>query len=321
MFSFDKDIKINEIDLWLDSRRVKDFSFVSHAHGDHGTKHKKVMASPPTIALLKHRYGIAESIELEYEKKIQLGNFNVEIFPAGHILGSSQILIEKNGSSLLYTGDFKPRSSLTAEKIIIKKADYLIMESTFGLPKYIFPSRNLIIEKLIESLNVCLKKEILPILYVYQLGKGQEITKILTDNGFDVVQYYTIYEISKIYESFGIRLGNYELFGSTSLDGKVLLVPPHLRYSRKLSGLKNTKKRKYYLSGWALDEESKFRFKVDEVFPISDHADFNELIEFTSLVNPKIVYTTHGFPEFPEYLRSKGFNAVPLEESPQVSLF
>jgi len=321
IFTYRRDIKINDIDLWLDSKRIKDFCFVSHAHGDHSTRHKKIISSPPTAAFLEHRYGTSDTIELDYEEKIIIGDYSIEIFPAGHILGSSQILIEKNGTSLIYTGDFKPRSSLTAENIIIKKADYLIMESTFGLPRYVFPSRNLIIEKLLESLQKCLNKGILPVLYVYQLGKGQEITKILTDNNFKVVQYETVYKISKIYETFGVDLGDYELLDNSSLEGKVLLVPPHIRYSRKLSHLKNIRKRKYYLSGWALDEESKYRFRVDEVFPISDHADFNELVEFTSLVEPKKVYVTHGFPEFTEYLRSQNFDAETLDPNPQFSMF
>ena len=139
---------------------------------------------------------------MEYEKQTAFGDFSIEIFPAGHILGSSQILLENNGSSLLYTGDFKPRSSLTAEKIIIKNADYLIMESTVGQPRYVFPSRNLIIEKLLESIHKCLRKEILPVLYVYQLGKGQEITKILTDNNRRNEQPFFLRDIQVLGQRF-----------------------------------------------------------------------------------------------------------------------
>ena len=153
-------IHIKGTNFWLDARKKVDFSFISHAHIDHAVRHKEILTTKETARLYEHRFGKAKFNILEYnqprrfdsaylgthhpfgskfEKPKSNGGIKVELFPSGHLLGGAQIFLEIEGVRIVYTGDFKLRKCLTAKKAEIKKCDILIMESTFGLPHYIFP--------------------------------------------------------------------------------------------------------------------------------------------------------------------------------------
>jgi Cft2 family RNA processing exonuclease len=331
-------IHIKGTNFWLDARKKVAFSFISHAHIDHAVKHKEILSTKETARLYEHRFGKAKFNILEYNQPKRLnsaylgtrlpfgskfskpkskGGIKVELFPSGHVLGGAQILLEIEGMKIVYTGDFKLRKCLTAEKAEVKKCDILIMESTFGLPRYVFPDRKEIIAQIKEFVDQALSLGQVPILLAYSLGKAQEIMKILGNRGYKIIVHPAIFKIAKIYEEFGVKFKNYEHYLTEDLDGKVLIVPPFIRGSRMIE--KIPKKRVAILTGWAIDSGCKDWFGVDEAFPLSDHADFSELMEYVRKALPKKIYTVHGFPEFPDFLRQEGFDAERLKESTEVA--
>jgi Cft2 family RNA processing exonuclease len=331
-------IHIKGTNFWLDAKRKVDFSFISHAHIDHAVRHKEILATKETARLYELRFGKAKINILEYnqpkrldsayfgthhpfgskfEKAKSKGGIKVELFPSGHILGGAQIFLEIEGVRIVYTGDFKLRKCLTAKKAEIKKCDILIMESTFGLPRYIFPDRKEIIDQITEFVDQALSFGQVPIFLAYSLGKAQEIMKILGNQGYKTSVHQAIFKIAKIYEEFGVKFKNYEHYQAEDLEGKVLIVPPYVRGSRMIE--KIPKKRVAILTGWAIDSGCKDWFGVDEAFSLSDHADFSELMEYAKLAEPQKIYTVHGFPEFPDFLRKEGFDAEPLKESTKVT--
>jgi Cft2 family RNA processing exonuclease len=306
-------IKIKGSNFWLDAKRRVDFSFVSHAHVDHILRHKKILATPETAKLCQHRLGEKSGLKiLEYNVPQKIENLKITLFPAGHILGSSQILVEKDGQKLVYTGDFKLRKGCTTPKAEIKKCDILIMESTFGLPQYIFPSREEIEEKICKFIEKAFFSNSVPVLLAYSLGKAQEVIKMLGDKGYKLSLHGAIFKIVKIYEEFGIKFKNYQHYEKESLEGKVLVAPPFAKNLPMIFNL--TRKKTAFLSGWALDNGIRNFYKVDETIPLSDHADFSELLEYAQKCQPKKIYTVHGFPEFVGYLRKEGFEAEQLKE-------
>jgi len=356
MIEWQNGIHIKGTNFWLDARKKVDFSFISHAHIDHAVRHKEILATKETARLYEHRFGKAKFNILEYNEPKRFDSayggthptygpkfvkpkseegIKVELFPSGHILGGAQILLEIGGVRIVYTGDFNLRKCLTAKKAEIKKCDILIMESTFGLPRYIFPDRKEIIDQITEFVDQALSFGQVPIFLAYSLGKAQEIMKILGNQGYKISVHKAIFKIAKIYEEFGVRFKNYEHYPAKSgqttarlggsaygrqaedLEGKVLVVPPYLRGSPMIE--KIPKKRIAILTGWAIDSGSKGWFNVDEAFPLSDHADFSELMEYAKLAEPQKVYTVHGFPEFPDFLRQEGFDAEQLKESNKVT--
>lgn len=320
MFEYnDRGIRISGTSLWLDAVKKVDLSFVSHAHADHIKKHKSIIATPPTIHIFQHRKGKVHFIPLDYHQSIKINDVEIELLPAGHILGSAQIRIEKDGMSLLYSGDINTSKSETAEKLEYKNADILIIESTFGKPHYKFPPKYEVIEKLVSSIERCFRNGIAPVILSYSLGKSQEIIKILGDLNYEMLVHSSIYHISKIYEEFGIELRNYKKYEGETLKDHIMLIPPHLNrwIDKKYLGSLH----KIFVSGWALDKSTKYRFKIDEAIPLSDHADYNGLIRFIHNVDPKKIFITHGFDDFAIHLKKEGFNAQILNESSQISLF
>jgi Cft2 family RNA processing exonuclease len=316
MIEFKNGIHIEGTGLWLDARRKTDFCFVSHAHADHAVKHAQILATKETARLFEHRYGEAKFKLLEYNRAKRLNGVKVELFPSGHVLGGAQILIEKAGTRIVYTGDFKLRKSLTAQKAQVKKCDILIMESTFGRPHYIFPPSSQVHAQMAEFAQENLTKGKVPVFLAYSLGKAQEAMKILSNRGFKLSVHGAIYNMARIYEEFGVRFKNYEHYEAGNLEGKVLIAPPSVRKSSMIERI--PRKRIAVLTGWALDKGARYFNGVDEAIPLSDHADFSELLEYAKRAQPKKVYTVHGFAEFVEFLREKGFDAEPLKRTTRI---
>lgn len=318
MFKFDKDILIPKINLWLDSKRVRDFGFISHAHADHIARHKKIICSPPTADLLKFRLRETSINPLPFAETLQTDNYKISFHPAGHILGSAQIRLQVDGASLLYTGDFKLSPSRTAESFQPINADILIMETTFGHEKYKFPPRDEAEHNLINLCRQKLKAGVTPVVFAYNLGKGQEALKILTDAGLPVAADYQIIKYVRIYEKYGVRFGEYEKYKPSETSGKILLLPSGFRFRKKIKNIVSAYT--VFLSGWGMDERARNRFGVDEVIPISDHADYQELLEAVKMISPKEIYCTHGSKAFVYTLRDAGYKAFQLETMHQLEL-
>jgi Cft2 family RNA processing exonuclease len=312
MIEYKNGIHIQDTLFWLDARKKTDFSFISHAHIDHVARHKEILATEETKALYEHRLGKIKAITLEYHIPKRVKGVKVELFPSGHILGSAQILLNLAGTKIVYTGDFKLRKSLTTKRGEIKKCDILIMESTFGLPKYVFPPVEEIYKKIIDFVEKALNHKKVPVILAYSLGKAQEAIKLLGDKGFKLSLHGAVYNLVKIYEEFGVKFKNYEKYHPENLKDKVLITPPWTRNHKMVQELPH--KKIAFLTGWGMDNGAKYSYNVDEVFPLSDHADFKELLEYAKESNPEKIYVVHGFKEFVEHLRKLGFDAEELNE-------
>ncbi len=262
MIEFEKGVHIKGTEWWLDAKRKADFCFVSHAHTDHTGRHKEILATKETVRLYEHRLGKAKFNILEYNHTKRLKGAKVELFPSGHILGGAQILIEKGGTRIVYTGDFKLRESLTAKKAEIKRCDLLIMESTFGLPQYVFPPLREVEARMAEFVKKTQAKAKIPIFLAYSLGKAQEAMKILSNQGFKLSVHGSIYNIAKIYEKCGVKFKNYQRYQAGNLEDRVLIAPPWVKRSRMLENI--SRKRMAVLTGWALDQGAKNYFGADE---------------------------------------------------------
>lgn len=322
MFSYDhRGIKLNGHDFWLDAHRRVPFSFVSHGHSDHLKNHDVILATPPTIQFHAFRARQKEAVPLDFGEKYQFEDLTIELFPAGHVLGSAMSRVELNGISLLYTGDFKMKKSWTAGEIEIPSADILIMESTFGDPQYICDhSPDYLQGEIVSFIADCFQHRVTPIILAYALGKAQEVMKMLGDAGYDVRVHSAAWELAKIYRQFGVEFTNCTPWKNESVAAnQVLIIPPHaLQYNR----VKNLppRFRTVFLSGWA-NSPTGARFNADHSVALSDHADFNELLDFVRQVKPKKIYTTHGFESFPRYLREIGYDAELLRETGQEGMF
>jgi len=330
MFHFDNGLFLTRAGLGVDVRRRQPRGFVSHAHADHIARHELALATPTTARLYQHRLGRRHRVlEMPFGESIEFGSTRLTAIPAGHCFGSAMLLAEEDGRSLLYTGDFKLGESATAEPAELPHADILVMESTFGLPRYRMPPRAEVIEKLLYIVRTSIAHEATPVIHAYPLGKSQELTRILTDTGLRVLQHPAIYEVSRIYEQCGMPLGNFDAYPQQSkirnpqsafgdLPTAVITLPRGMN-SFRLAGLGRTVS--IAATGWAIDPRTKYRWGVDHALPLSDHADYDQLLETVERVAPQEIYCTHGPEEFADLLRDKGFNAHPLAPRAQRMLF
>ncbi len=312
MFTYDqKGIQIAGAGLWLDALRKVSFSFVSHGHADHLKNHLRILATPATAAFHTLRAKKAELLPLNFGELLELEGMRIRLYPAGHILGSAMIHIERNGASLLYSGDFKLRPSATCEPIEVPHADILITESTYGHPEYVVEQgRDALIEELLGFIADCRRSGHTPVVMAYTLGKSQEAMKILGDRGFGVRVHPAIWQMAEVYSRFGVGFANCAPWQGAAIGPEeVLVVPPHIAFTRALQFV--PRRKTVFLSGWTRSSHGP-GWRTDHRIPLSDHADFNELIEFVGMVRPHKIYTTHGFADFPDHLRAAGWDAEML---------
>jgi|UniRef100_UPI00404B0E13 DNA ligase 1 len=316
-----KGLWIPQADCWLDAQFPATRSVVSHAHSDHVGRHKELICSPPTARLLRARMPgrRIEHILPFGHKEALTKDVTITLHPAGHILGSSLIELQGEPGTLLYTGDFKLRPSLASENCATPKADILIMETTFGLPKYVFPPDDEIFGNIITFCQEAVADGRVPVLFCYSLGKTQEVLRALQPAGLPVMLHDSALRLTRIYEQFGFTFPAYRPFNADEVGGHVVICPP----PHQKGGLLNRihARRTALISGWALDPGARYRFRCDAAFPLSDHADFNDLLQFVELVQPKRILTLHGFAkEFSLTLRERGWDAWAIGKENQLDL-
>lgn len=310
-----------ELDWHLDARKPVARSFVSHAHFDHMGDHQEILCSTPTAKLIQSR--------LPGERKWRIHDFNTPfefaagvtgtLLPAGHIIGSSMLLLETKDDSFLYSGDFKLTPGISAEPCEPKPANTVVIETTYGLPRYTFPPESEVIKDIIRFCRETLENDETPVLFGYSLGKSQEILRALSESQLPVMLHPQSLKLTDSCRELGWTFPSYQPFDAKSHQGHVIISPPLPKTSTWLRRIKNSKTA--IISGWAIDPSAIYRYQTDKAFPLSDHADYLDLQSFVSRVAPQKIYTVHGFAqEFAATLREQGYDALALGQRNQLDL-
>ncbi len=317
---YDRGIFLPAQNLWLDPWDGKDFAFVSHAHSDHIAPHREIIVSERTARLMQARMpGERREIILPFKQPAEIRGMEITLFPAGHIFGSAQFFLRTSEDSLLYTGDFKLRPGQSAEPAEWTQADTLIMETTYGIPRYRLPPTEQVIAQIVAFCRDAVDEGEVPVLLGYSLGKAQEILCSLAGAALTPMLHGSVYQMTRIYEQFGQQFCEYVRYNPNDLAGKVLICPPSANRSRMLENIPH--KRLAMISGWAVDPNAIYRYQVAAAFPLSDHADYDDLLRYVDLVQPKRVLTLHGFAaEFARDLRERGIEAWALSAENQMEL-
>jgi putative mRNA 3-end processing factor len=304
----------NNTKVFLDPKKTdtSGINFVSHAHMDH----------------LPSKNGGTILASLETNKIANLRGFKMQnhvekvddflLINNGHILGSKGLLF----NDVFYTGDIctRDRGFLTCDKI--PKCKMLITECTFGLPEFIFPKLDEIKKQVNELVSDLYSKGIPVILMGYQLGKAQTITQLF-GHWSPLYFHDSVKQMNDLHKQLGVPLidglGHSEAQNQGLLDKKPwIMVAPMM--SEKNSFLKEMRS-KYGavtigFSGWAQSTRFPFGRRTDYSIPMSDHCDFNELVDMVIQSGAEQVYTVHGFvEEFASHLRKLGIAAQPLREN------
>ena len=275
---------------------------ITHGHGDHARSgNERVLATPATIAIMRERYGDAAGGSLQplaYGETVAAGDVTVRLVPAGHVLGSAQIVLECRGSRVVVSGDYKRRPDPTCAPFEPCNCDVFITEATFGLPVFRHPPDTQEIDKLLHSL--ALFSERCHVVGVYALGKCQRVLALLRRAGYEQPVYLhgALIKLTEIYESLGVSLGPVlPLSGIAreALKGRLVLAPPSATadpWSRRLPDPLVA-----MASGWMRVRQRAKARGVELPLVISDHADWDELTSTIDDVAAEEIWVTHGREE------------------------
>jgi Cft2 family RNA processing exonuclease len=337
MFSIsEKSLYVADLDLWIDSMRPRSRCYVSHGHADHARAHDVVVTSTNNVKVCQLRFGRrsprgpallpeVERPEIRFEahrfdEPWRVGAHELTLFSAGHVLGSSQLLIEGERGRFVYTGDFKLELSHTAEPPEVKRCDVVLMECTYGRPQYVFPPREEVAGAMVAWARRTLEDGAVPIFFAYSLGKAQEALAILGRAGLPLAAHGAIASMAAVYEDAGVVLPPYRRYDAQTFDGASVLVwPPSGRALP--AAVRGKAVRTAALTGWVIGKSANYRYGTDAGFPLSDHADFPSLLRYIELAQPKKVLLNHGWKDFVYRLRGLGIDAEYLERNPQLALF
>lgn len=315
-----------ELDLWLDPRRKKDLAFVSHAHSDHYAPNTGTICSRGTRRLIEARYSTKRTSfrELDFGEDMTLAGHRLRLLPAGHIAGSAQLLVERlaDGATLLYTGDFKIRPGHAAEPAEWRQVDTLVMETTFGLPRYRLPRSDEVVAAMAGFARQSLADGHAPMFLAYSLGKAQEALLALHRAAPELVfaVHPAVAEMTRAVAGLGWEFPDFLTFDPKKSDqypaGHVVIQPPT---GRRIAapGVRTA-----MVTGWAIDSSTRYRHRVDAAFALSDHADYDDLLSCVeNRVRPRRIITLHGYArEFAADLRSRGWDAWSLEGGDQLEM-
>lgn len=278
-------------DFYIDPNEPVARAVITHAHADHACKgNGEVYCTRPTSAFMQFRYGKSAAKTFHtffYRENFRLKDVDLEFIPAGHILGSAQIMMRWNGMRYLFTGDFKLAPDASCEPFEFEAADVLITETTFANPEFIHPDASEEIKKLnADDTNI--------LLGTYSLGKAQRLTQLITGHcpHKNILLHHRIYPYHKLYEKLGAKTGTYQVYDRRQMKqhtGQIYLVPPFTfeSYFRAV----NVKK--MFATGWKEKQKQN-----DDTLFISDHADWQEILQLIDQVKPGEIITHHGDGRF-----------------------
>jgi putative mRNA 3-end processing factor len=286
-------------DFYIDPVRPVDRAVVTHGHSDHARAgHGAVAATAETLAIMAARYGenFAGATEtLRYGQRIERDGVEITLVPAGHILGSAQVIVRHKGTTIVVSGDYKRRRDPTCPAFEPVPCDVFVTEATFGIPVFCFPSDTDEIARLLKS--VAQFPERTHLVGAYSLGKAQRIVRLLREAGYEqpIYMHGAMESMNALYERFGIELG--PLAAATTdkkkdFAGAVVIAPPSSiddRWSRRFADPLPA-----FASGWMRVRARARQRQVELPLVISDHADWNELTTTLAEIKPGEVWITHG---------------------------
>ena len=294
-------IHIVPADCWVDPSRAVDRALVTHGHADHARGgHGQTVATPATLAIMKLRYNTDDgATPVQYGETIRLnGGVDATYIPAGHVLGSAQILLEHAGERVIVTGDYKRRADPTCPPFEVTPCDILVTEATFGLPLFRHPPIGEEMAKLLKARADHPDRCVL--VGAYALGKAQRVIAELRLAGWrdPIYLHGAMEKMCRLYEEHGIDLGQLRLVADTPKDqlrGQIVVCPPSAlndRWSRRLPDPITA-----MASGWMRVRQRARQRNVELPLVISDHADWKELTRTIEEVDPAESWITHGREE------------------------
>src|SRR5579884_1476028 len=292
-------IYVRPADAWIDPSQPKPRAMITHGHSDHARGgHGGVLATPETLAIMECRYGPQPGQPIRYGEALRVGDVEVSFVPAGHVLGSAQIVLEHAGEKVVVSGDYKRRPDPTCACFVPVPCDIFVTEATFGLPVFRHPETGSEIDRLLGRLHENPERCVL--VGAYALGKAQRLMMELRCRGYEEPIYIhgALQRLCDLYRELGVGLGDVRPATGAPKDelrGRIVVAPPGAlndRWSRRLPDPITA-----MASGWMRIRQRARQRNVELPLIISDHADWDELTQTITELAPREVWITHGREE------------------------
>jgi putative mRNA 3-end processing factor len=302
--------------LYLDPKRKRQAAVVTHAHLDHMIEGAVMTPQTRDIMLARSGRDDFRSDALPFGRKSKVGGFDIELSEAGHVLGSAMV----RSGEFLYTGDFDTFTGITCGAARPGKCDTLVIEATYGDPRFVLPDQERVVSDLLSWMEDRLEQGTV-ILGSYEFGKAQDLVALANSIRAPVVVPDQIASICNVYRKHGVPLE----FTPLSAAGRDLLRSPHVLVTSRrdlkhpvpehIRDYRSNGATAAFVSGWTAFMNFGNSHDIDAQFPFSNHADFDRIMNFIRSCGPKKVYTVHGSCESlaRETRERLGIDAEPLE--------
>lgn len=289
-------------DFYIDPVRPVARAVITHGHADHARAgHGAVLATDATLDIMAERYGLAFAEARQaaaYGEVVDRDEVQVSLAPAGHVLGSAQVVVRWKGLSMVVSGDYKRRRDPTCAPFEPVRSDVFISEATFGLPVFRHPDDRHEIARLLRS--VAQFPERAHLVGAYALGKAQRIIALLREAGWErpIYVHGALERLNALYRRHGVDLGPLEpatTAAKKDFAGEIIIAPPSTlqdRWSRRFPDPVSV-----FASGWMQVRARARQRGVELPLVISDHADWDELTATVDELRPGELWITHGREE------------------------
>jgi len=305
--------------FYIDPWKPVDKALITHAHSDHarwGSKH--YLSVDKSDNLLKLRLGKEINLQtVKYNEVLSINGIKISFHPSGHILGSAQIRMESDKEVAVVSGDYKTEEDTTCEKFEPIRCSTFITESTFGLPIYKWSPQKEIFDEINNWWKRNTENGKISILFGYALGKAQRLISGLDASIGPILTHKAVEDINNCYRASGINLQ-----GTTCIrnineknipKGSIIIAPPSSSSSLQMESFDNVSLS--FASGWMLVRGMRKRRAVDRGFALSDHSDWDGLINTIKETGAEKIFVTHGYISvLVRWLKENGWDALPLKK-------
>ncbi len=318
----DRGIYCSVADVYLDAWKPVKKVIVSHAHADHSKYgHKFYLAHTNSIPIMKYRLGNINIEGKNWGEKFSINGVQFSLHPAGHVIGSSQIRVEYKGDVWVYSGDYKREKDNITTPFELVKCNTFITECTFGLPAFKWKNQNIVFDEINSFWNQCKSNQQTAVIFAYSLGKAQRLIANLDQSIGNIYTHGAVENINEVIRTYKSLPSTIRITKATKKEdllGNLVIAPPSTHGTTWL------KKMVPYVtsstSGWMTFRGARRRRAIDRGFVLSDHSDWNDLIDTIDQTGAENIVCTHGYKDiFSKYLKEKGYNAfvenTPFEEN------
>lgn len=303
----------------LDPSGAAALAVITHVHGDHlQLGSDRYLCAAPSVPFVRKRLGVETDVEgIPYGEPVRLGGVTVSFHPAGHVLGSAQVRIEKGGEVWVVSGDYKRAADPSCAPFEVVPCDVFITEATFALPIYRWEEPGAVIAQIFGWWNANREAGVASVLFCYAMGKAQRILAelaALTDRS--VLVHGAVEGLVELYRAAGVRMLPTLKVSDTakgrSFAGELILAPPSAggsTWMRRFGASRQTA----FASGWMRVRGTRRRKGFDRGFALSDHADWPALLRTVAETGARRVLVTHGYSdELARFLSDSGVAASAL---------